>query len=422
VLNLLARLPQGRLDLQLPDGQVQRLPGGRRQRPARGSMVLHNWAVFERTLKAGDIGLAESYIDGDWDSPDLAALLRLCIRNREHIEGLSTAAGGARWSPAAPPAAAQHPQRQRQEHPRPLRPGQQLLPPVAGPDHELQRGLVRGPRPARVDLQAQQAKVRRALREARVTGARVLEIGCGWGGLAEIAAGEFGAHVTGVTLSREQLQWGQARMQALGLGRQVDLRYQDYRDLAERRGRPSTPSSPSRCSRPWAANTGAATSRPCAPASSPAACLHPDHHHPRRPVRALCALDRLHPAVHLPRRPAAQPSAFEAEARRRLRRRAAPGLRPDYAETLRRWREAFLRRSTRCSAWASTPASSASGPSTWPTARRPSTPATPTSSSSRCASPCHDIRTIPALHPAPGLALARMAGMLATLPVTLSPP
>jgi cyclopropane-fatty-acyl-phospholipid synthase len=111
VLNLLARLPQGRLDLQLPDGQVQRLPGASGQ-PV-GSMVLHNWAVFERTLKAGDIGLAESYIDGDWDSPDLAALLRLCIRNREHIEGLvygrwwgALATGCATCCGATPAAAA----------------------------------------------------------------------------------------------------------------------------------------------------------------------------------------------------------------------------------------------------------------------------------------------------------------------------
>jgi cyclopropane-fatty-acyl-phospholipid synthase len=59
----------------------------------------------------------------------------------------------------------------------------------------------------------------------------VLEIGCGWGGLAELAARDFGARVTGVTLSREQLRWAQQRLADAGLAEQCDLRYQDYRDL-----------------------------------------------------------------------------------------------------------------------------------------------------------------------------------------------
>jgi cyclopropane-fatty-acyl-phospholipid synthase len=59
----------------------------------------------------------------------------------------------------------------------------------------------------------------------------VLEIGCGWGGLAECAAREFGAHVTGVTLSREQLAYAQRRIRDAGLTGRVTLRYQDYRAL-----------------------------------------------------------------------------------------------------------------------------------------------------------------------------------------------
>jgi cyclopropane-fatty-acyl-phospholipid synthase len=82
--------------------------------------------------------------------------------------------------------------------------------------------------------QAQHAKVRRALHSAGVQpGSRVLEIGCGWGALAEMAAGEFGAQVTGVTLSTEQLAFAQARMQAAGLALQTELRLQDYRDIEE---------------------------------------------------------------------------------------------------------------------------------------------------------------------------------------------
>jgi cyclopropane-fatty-acyl-phospholipid synthase len=76
--------------------------------------------------------------------------------------------------------------------------------------------------------------VRRALDECRVQpGQRVLEIGCGWGGLAEYAARHHGAHVTGVTLSTEQLAFAQNRLRDQGLDSRADLRLQDYRDLAD---------------------------------------------------------------------------------------------------------------------------------------------------------------------------------------------
>jgi cyclopropane-fatty-acyl-phospholipid synthase len=61
----------------------------------------------------------------------------------------------------------------------------------------------------------------------------LLEIGCGWGALAEMAATEFGAHVTGVTLSTEQLAFAQARLAALGKAGQADLRLQDYRAISD---------------------------------------------------------------------------------------------------------------------------------------------------------------------------------------------
>ena len=82
--------------------------------------------------------------------------------------------------------------------------------------------------------QAQSAKVRRALQLTRVVpGARVLEIGCGWGALAEMATTEFGASLVGVTLSTEQLDFARDRLQRLGVGAQGELRLQDYRDIQD---------------------------------------------------------------------------------------------------------------------------------------------------------------------------------------------
>ena len=88
VLRLLQRLHVGTLELQLPDGSTARMGQARAVGDAepRAGLILHDWAVCSRVLKSGDIGLAEGYIEGEWSTPDLTALLKLCIANREHIE------------------------------------------------------------------------------------------------------------------------------------------------------------------------------------------------------------------------------------------------------------------------------------------------------------------------------------------------
>jgi cyclopropane-fatty-acyl-phospholipid synthase len=59
----------------------------------------------------------------------------------------------------------------------------------------------------------------------------VLEIGCGWGGFAEFAAGEIGARVTGITISKEQHEFARRRIFEAGLAERADIRLVDYRDV-----------------------------------------------------------------------------------------------------------------------------------------------------------------------------------------------
>ena len=230
-LRLLQRLQHGTLHLELPDGQVLQLGSG--QHP-HASMCLHNWQVFGAVLRSGDIGLAEGYIAQDWSTPHLADLLRLLMANRHALESLVY---GGWWGRLA--------YRLRHLLNRNTRAGSRRnihahydlgndfyrlwLDPSMNYSSAWFQGDLQG------DLtQAQHAKVRRALHSAAVQpGQRVLEIGCGWGALAEMAAGEFQAQVTGVTLSTEQLAWGRQRMQAAGVAPQVDLRLQDYRDIQD---------------------------------------------------------------------------------------------------------------------------------------------------------------------------------------------
>ncbi len=243
VLKLLERLPVGQLDLLLPDGRTLRCPVkpvnelAVAQPTPRATIHVHDWLVFERTLRSGDIGFAEGYIEGLWDSPDLSALMRLMLANREHIERVLYGSWwGSLWHRI------QHLRRRntRAGSARNIHAhydlGNDFYRLWLDDSMSYSSALFEGHDRATADLQqAQWAKVRRALTEARVdSGSRVLEIGCGWGGLAELAAREFNAHVTGVTLSKEQLQWAQTRLQKAGLDHLTEFRYEDYRDLPAR--------------------------------------------------------------------------------------------------------------------------------------------------------------------------------------------
>jgi cyclopropane-fatty-acyl-phospholipid synthase len=230
VLQLLRSLKHGSLEIQLPDGNITRF--GDSTAGPRAAMRLSNWNVFTQALKSGDIGVAESFIAGDWSTPDLSTLLTLFVANREQIEQVVY---GSWWGSLLHRVRHLFNRNSRQGSRKNIHAhydlGNEFYRLWLDPSMNYSSAWFEG----RADgdlVQAQWAKVRRALRECAVQpGQRVLEIGCGWGALAECSAREFGAPVTGVTLSREQLAWGTQRLQAAGLG--GELRYQDYRDIAD---------------------------------------------------------------------------------------------------------------------------------------------------------------------------------------------
>ena len=228
VLQLLARLRHGSLSVRLPDGSTRRF--GQGQTPT-ASLHLNDWQVCSAALKSGDIGFAEGYIDGHWSSPDLVALLRLFIANRREVEDVIYGTWLGRLFYRVRHLLNRNTRGNSQKN---IHAHYDL----GNAFYELWLDGTMNYSSALYEMpqssmqQAQLAKVRRALRMVDVKpGERVLEIGCGWGALAEMATTEFGASVVGVTLSTEQLAWARARMARCGVAERADLRLQDYRDI-----------------------------------------------------------------------------------------------------------------------------------------------------------------------------------------------
>jgi cyclopropane-fatty-acyl-phospholipid synthase len=237
VFLLLKKLRHGVLDVQLPDGSHARFGSHTDAQTGSGhqlhaAMRLHHWNVCAAVLKSGDIGLAESFMAGDWTTPDLPRLLKLFLANREEIEGLVF---GSWWGSLLYRVKHLLNRNSRQGSKKNIHAhydlGNAFYSLWLDPSMNYSSGWFNGDNSQPL-MDAQWAKVRRALQEAGVRpGDRVLEIGCGWGALAECAASEFKAEVTGVTLSSEQLAWGQQRLVDAKLPGQ--LRFQDYRDIQD---------------------------------------------------------------------------------------------------------------------------------------------------------------------------------------------
>ncbi|CAD5367023.1 Tuberculostearic acid methyltransferase UfaA1 [Rubrivivax sp. A210] len=228
VTDLLRRMQGDALELRTP---ARHYHFGHGATPA-AVLLVHDEVMFARVLSSGDIGFAEAYIEGQWTTPDLRALLAVVMRQRAVLE---RAVYGSFWGSLLHRLTHFARRNTRAGSRRNIHAHYDLGNAFYAQwlDETMNYSSAWFDGGATQSLaQAQHRKVARTLDQAGVAaGSRVLEIGCGWGAVAEAAA-RRGAHLTGVTLSTEQLEWAQARLAKAGLAERADLRLQDYRDLA----------------------------------------------------------------------------------------------------------------------------------------------------------------------------------------------
>lgn len=224
------KLLYGELQLHTPDGH-QRLFSGRHH-GTRAELQLHDWRALRRIALSGDIGLAEAWRDGQVSTGDWPALMKLALENEAAFEraihGSWLGTLGYLLRHLSRANSRRGSRRNIHAH---YDLGNHFYRLWLDAGMSYSSGIYAGN--AALSLErAQEAKYQRILqRLAPTAGQRVLEIGCGWGGLAEQAIRQCGVHVTGLTLSTEQLDWATRRLATAGLAQQADLRLQDYRDV-----------------------------------------------------------------------------------------------------------------------------------------------------------------------------------------------
>jgi cyclopropane-fatty-acyl-phospholipid synthase len=219
----------GTVDVELPSGDVFKLTGSQPGPAAR--LIVRDFRFVSRTLAAGDIGFAEAFMAGEWDTPNLSAVLEAFSLNFDRIGRLvqgnpltravnfiahllhyNSRAGSRRNIEA-------HYDLGNAFYSRWL-------------DASMTYSSARFERPGESLSQAQRNKYSSLARQIGLgPDQHVLEIGCGWGGFAEYAAGEVGAKVTGITISPAQFEFARRRLFEAGLAERAEIRLVDYRDL-----------------------------------------------------------------------------------------------------------------------------------------------------------------------------------------------
>ncbi len=223
-----ARLLEGQLQLRL-GARGYRISGARSGGSAE-LRIRRPHRLLWRAITGGDVGFGRAYVVGDWDSPDLRELLYLLARNEAAFARLEEGSWLHRIL-----------NRRRHRERENSRIGSRSN--IAYHydlgnafyrlwlDESMTYSCAIFDQDSETLEQAQENKYRRLLGLLGAQrGSHVLEIGCGWGGFARIAA-ESGLEVTAITLSQAQLEWAQKIVRERGLAQQIHLRLQDYREL-----------------------------------------------------------------------------------------------------------------------------------------------------------------------------------------------
>jgi len=223
------RLRTGGIDATLPDGSLRRV--GFHAPGAEAIVHIHRWMALVRLATSGSVGWYKAWVAGEWSSPDPVPLFELFAANAMSLRNTARAKGLARWINAAA-------HRLRDNGPAQARDniaahydlGNDFYAAWLDPSMTYSAGRFA----AGDSLEAAQHRKIAALlnRLDLKPGDRLLEIGCGWGSLA-IEAAKRGAHVVGLTLSAEQKTWADAKIAEANLSDRIEIRLQDYRDIAE---------------------------------------------------------------------------------------------------------------------------------------------------------------------------------------------
>lgn len=220
------------LKIELPGGRKIEIGDGAGGEPA--VLRVNRSKALRRAATGGDIGFAEGYLAGDWDTPDLARLLIALAANFEALGRLGLGSLLHRLFQLRLKFLQANTSRgsRRNIHAH-YDLGNAFYQAWLDPGMTYSSALY-----AHADeaLESAQARKHAALAEAigLQPGHSVLEIGCGWGGFAEFAAREFGARVTAITISAAQHAYAQARIARAGLSDRVDVRLCDYRQVEGR--------------------------------------------------------------------------------------------------------------------------------------------------------------------------------------------
>ena len=198
----------------------------------RVTLTIHDPEAWQRIALGGTVGAAESYMDGQWDASDLTTLVRILVRNRTVMDRMEGGLAGF----AAAMLRAWHQFRRntaagsRRNIAAHYDLGNDLFRLFLDETMMYSSAIYRDPAES-----LEVAQTRKLDRICQKLGlgphSRVVEIGTGWGGFAIHAARQYGAHVTTTTISREQRELAQARVQAAGLGDRIRILDRDYRDL-----------------------------------------------------------------------------------------------------------------------------------------------------------------------------------------------
>ena len=230
-----AGIVAGRLEATLPDDSF-RILGGRGDGPI-AVVRIHSWRALVRLATSGSVGWYKAWARREWTSPDPVLLFDLFMRNAVSLGDAARAKGPWRLvNRIAHALRANDKGRARRniEHHYDL--GNDFYAAWLDPGMTYSSAVFADPISAEEPLEdAQARKVHLLLdRLALKPGQRLLEIGCGWGGLAEVAARDYGVHVTGLTLSAEQKAFAEARLARAGLSDSAEIRLADYRDVQGR--------------------------------------------------------------------------------------------------------------------------------------------------------------------------------------------